>query len=124
MKKNGIFFIEFLPGVSREAVQHIRKTIRKWKVQLKNSLEFADLSAKFNLILRGLENYYSRFYKKAMTPVWHHVNYYLVQWIKIKYKHLCKHKTEAGIKLKLLTQEMPNASVHWKAGHRYASMAG
>ena len=122
--KDGISFTGFLPGVSREAVRHMQQTIRDWKVQLKNSLELADLSAKFNPILRGWENYYSRFYKKAMTPVWNHVNYYLVHWMMRKYKHLCRHKTEASQKLKLLAQEMPNAFVHWKAGHTYASMAG
>ncbi|MEI6640158.1 MAG: group II intron maturase-specific domain-containing protein [Chlorobium sp.] len=50
--------------------------VHNLKVQLKNSLELADLSAKFNPILRGWENYYTRFYKRAMTPVWNHINYY------------------------------------------------
>ena len=121
--KNGISFTGFLPGVSRDALRHMRQTIREWNMQLKNSLELADLSAKFNPILRGWENYYSRFYKKAMTPVWNHVNYYLVHWMMRKYKHLCRHKTEASKKLKLLAQKMPNAFVHWKAGH-YTLIAG
>ena len=44
--------------------------------------ELADLSVQFNPILRGWQNYYTRFYGSAMSPVWQHVNYYLVHWMK------------------------------------------
>ena len=121
-KKDGTYFMGFLPGVSRDALRHMRQTIRRWKLQLKNSLELEDLSEKFNPILRGWQNYYTRFYGSAMSPVWQHVNYYLVHWMMRKYKQLSGHKTRASRKLRLLAEENPNLFAHWKAG--YTSTAG
>ena len=116
-KKDGTYFMGFLPGVSRDALRHMRQTIRRWKLQLKNSLELEDLSEKFNPILRGWQNYYTRFYGSAMSPVWQHVNYYLVHWLMRKYKQLSGHKTRASRKLRLLAEENPNLFAHWKAGY-------
>ena len=116
-KKDGTYFMGFLPGVSRDALRHMRQTIRRWKLQLKNSLELEDLSEKFNPILRGWQNYYTRFYGSAMSPVWQHVNYYLVHWMMRKYKQLSGHKTRASRKLRLLAEENPNLFAHWKAGY-------
>jgi len=121
--KAGIYFTGFLPGVSTEALRHMRQTIRRWKLQYKNSLELTDLSVQFNPILCGWKNYYTRFYGSAMAPVWKHMNYYLVHWMMRKYKHLTGHKTRASRKLRLLAEKMPNAFVHWKAGY-YTSMVG
>ena len=121
-KKDGTYFMGFLPGVSRDALRHMRQTIRRWKLQLKNSLELEDLSEKFNPILRGWQNYYTRFYGSAMSPVWQHVNYYLVHWMMRKYKQLKGHKTRACGTLRLLAKEKPNLFAHWKAG--YTSTAG
>ena len=116
-KKDGTYFMGFLPGVSRDALRHMRQTIRRWKLQLKNSLELEDLSEKFNPILRGWQNYYTRFYGSAMSPVWQHVNYYLVHWMMRKYKQLSGHKTRASRTLRLLAEENQNLFVHWKVGY-------
>ena len=121
--KNGVWFTNFLPGVSRDALRHMRQTIRRWKLQFKNSLELAELSVQFNPILRGWQNYYTRFYGSAMSPVWQHMNHYLVHWMMRKYKHLTGHKTRASRKLRLLAEKMPNAFAHWKAWYN-TSMVG
>ena len=115
--KAGIYFTGFLPGVSAEALRHMRQTIRRWKLQYKNSLELTDLSVQFNPILRGWKNYYTRFYGSAMAPVWKHMNYYLVHWMMRKYKHLTGHKTRASRTLRLLAEENQNLFVHWKVGY-------
>ena len=120
--KRGVLFTGFLPGVSREALRHMRQTIRRWKIQLKSSQQLAGLSAKFNPILRGWKNYYGRFYGSAIAAVWHQMNLYLVRWMMRKYKHLNGHKTRASKKLRLLAEKYQNSFVHWKAG--YISMAG
>lgn len=115
--KAGIYFTGFLPGVSTEALRHMRQTIRGWKLQLKSSLNLADLSVRFNPILRGWKNYYTRFYGSAMVSVWNHMDYYLVRWMMRKYKNLRQHKTKTIGRLELLKQEHPNVFVYWKAGH-------
>ena len=120
--KNGVWFTSFLPGVSRDALRNMRQTIRRWKLQFKNSLELADLSVQFNPILRGWQNYYMRFYGSAMSPVWQHMNHYLVHWMMRKYKQLKGHKTRACRTLRFLAKEKPNLFAYWKAG--YTSTAG
>jgi RNA-directed DNA polymerase len=123
VSKAGITFTGYLPGVSRNALRHMRQTIRRWNVHLKNNLELANLSGMLNPILKGWMTYYTRFYGSAMAPIWNHVNHYLVRWMMRKYKTLCRHKTRASKKLQLLAQEMPQAFVHWKAGY-CTSMVG
>ena len=116
-KKDGTFFIGFLPGVSRDALRHMQQTIRRWKLQLKNSLELADLSAQFNPMLSGWKNYYTRFYGSAMAPVWKRMNLYLVHWMMRKYKQFSGHKTRASRTLRLLAEENQNLFVRWKVGY-------
>jgi RNA-directed DNA polymerase len=117
--KSGKPFTGFLPGVSRDAVKDMCQKIRRWKVQLKNSQDLAELSAAFNPILQGWMNYYSRFYGTSMRPVWNQMNHFLVHWLMRKYKHLCRHKTEASRKLKLLAESRPKAFVHWELGYTF-----
>ena len=40
----------------------------------------------FEAVLRGWSNYYGRVYPSAMNDIWKHLNTYLVQWIRRKYK--------------------------------------
>ena len=73
----------------------INKTIRRWHMQLKNASTLADLSKMFNLVLKGWYNYYGRFYPSAMSMIWRNLNWYLVQWVRRKYKRFAGHKKRA-----------------------------
>jgi len=122
MDKYGRVYVNFSPAVSRDALKEMRQTIRGWHIQLKNDKELVDLSAMFNPILRGWMNYYGRFYASAMSPVWKHMNGFLVRWLMRKYKGLAWHKRRARRALGCLAETWPEAFAHWKAG--YAPMAG
>jgi RNA-directed DNA polymerase len=122
MDKYGRVYVNFSPAVSRDALKEMRQTIRRWHIQLKNDKELVDLSAMFNPILRGWMNYYGRFYASAMSPVWKHMNGFLVRWLMRKYKGLAWHKRRAKRTLGRLAEAWPSSFVHWKAG--YAPMAG
>jgi RNA-directed DNA polymerase len=120
--KYGRVYVNFTPAVSRDALKSMRQTIRGWHIQLKNNKELVDLSAMFNPILRGWMNYYGRFYASAMSPVWKHMNGFLVRWLMRKHKSLAWHKRKARRALGRLAETWPEAFAHWKAG--YAPMAG
>jgi len=122
MDKYGRVYVNFAPAVSRDALKSMRQTIRGWHIQLKNNKELVDLSAMFNPILRGWMNYYGRFYASAMSPVWKHMNGFLVRWLMRKHKSLAWHKLRARRTLGCLAVAWPEAFTHWKAG--YAPMAG
>jgi len=117
LDKYGRIYVNFLPGVSRDALRAMRQTIRGWHVQLKCDKEIADLSAMFNSVLRGWYNYYGRFYSSAMSVIWKHMNDYLVRWMRRKYKHLARHNMRARQALGKLAQSFPKAFIHWKLGY-------
>ena len=54
----------------------------------------------FNIVLQGWINYYGRFYKSMLYPVFRHLNEILVRWAMRKYKRLRRHQTgRAGFSL-------------------------
>jgi RNA-directed DNA polymerase len=114
--KYGRIYVNFSPGVSREALSTMRQTVRKWHVQLMNHKEMRDLSNMFNPVLRGWANYYGRFYTSAMRPLWRHVNDYLVRWMQRKYKRLARGVIRASRALGLLAEGAPKSFVHWEMG--------
>jgi RNA-directed DNA polymerase len=59
--KYGRLYVNFSPGVSRDALRAMRQQIRGWHLQLKCDKSLSDLSGMFNPILRGWANYYGRF---------------------------------------------------------------
>ncbi len=60
--KYGRVYVNFSPGVSREALRTMRQTVRGWHLQLMNDKELSDLSNMFGPVLRGWANYYGRFH--------------------------------------------------------------
>ena len=79
--KYGRVYVNFSPGVSREALKTMRQAVRGWHLQLMCDKELSDLSNMFGPVLRGWANYYGRFYPTALKPLWRQVNAYLVRWM-------------------------------------------
>lgn len=114
--KYGRVYVNFSPGVSREALTAMRQTVRGWHLQLMNDKELRDLSNMFGPVLRGWSNYYGRFYPSALKPLWRHVNDYLVRWMQRKYKRLARGVIRAARALGRVAERMPRAFVHWEKG--------
>jgi len=109
-------YVNFSPGVSRDALKDMRQTVRGWHLQLMCNKELSDLSNQFNPVLRGWENYYSRFYPTAMKPLWRQVNAYLVRWMQRKYKRHRRGATRAACALGRMADGAPRSFVHWEQG--------
>ena len=114
--KVGRVYVNFSPGVSREALTAMRQTVRSWHVQLKCDKELSDLANMFGPVLRGWSNYYGRFYASAMKPLWRSVNDYLVRWMQRKYKRLARGVIRAARALGRLAERAPRSFVHWEMG--------
>ena len=112
----GQLFVGFVPAASREAVREMKQTIRRWKLQLKNSEDLKELSEKYNPVLRGWMNYFGKFHRSALKPVWFQMNEHLVNWMMRKHKHLRRRKTKAGKLLRMMAESNPGLFVHWKFG--------
>ena len=115
--KYGRVYVNFSPGVSREALKVMRQTVRGWHLQLMGHKELGDLSNMFGPVLRGWSNYYGRFYASAMNPLWRHVNDYLVRWMQRKYKRLARAVTRAARALGRAAERKPTSFVHWEKGY-------
>jgi RNA-directed DNA polymerase len=114
--RQGKFFINFTPGVSRKASKVMRKTIRGWRLHLKPDKSIEDISRMFNPVIRGWINYYGRFYKSELYSVLRHMNRALVHWARRKYKRLSRHRRRAEHWLGSLAKRDPWLFAHWKMG--------
>lgn len=114
--KYGRVYVNFSPGVSREALTTMRQTVRGWHLQLMCDKELSDLSNMFGPVLRGWSNYYGRFYPTALYPLWRHVNDYLVRWMQRKYKRLARGVIRAARALGRVAERNPRSFVHWEKG--------
>lgn len=116
VNKQDIVHPNFLPAISRASMKAITQEMRSWHIQLKNDKSLLDLSNMFNAVIKGWYNYYGRFYPSAMSSIWKHLNWYLVQWVRRKYKRFARHKTRAREYLNQLAKANPNLFMHWKLG--------
>ena len=114
--KYGRVYVNFSPGVSREALTEMRQTVRGWHLQLMCDKELGDLSNMFGPALRGWSNYYGRFYPTAMKPLWRLVNDYLVRWMQRKDKRLARGVIRASRALGRVAERAPQSFVHWEKG--------
>jgi len=114
--KYGRLYVNFSPGVSRDALTAMRQTVRSWHLQLKSDRELGDLSNMFGPVLRGWANYYGRFHSSALQPLWRHINAYLVRWLRRKYRNLARGKCRAIRALERLAATNRRAFVHWEQG--------
>lgn len=114
--KHGTVHPNFLPAISNSSKKCIVQEIRSWHIQLKNDKTLHDISQMYKAELQGWMNYYGKFYPSAMTHIWRHLNWYLVQWVRRKYKKLAGHKKRARAHLNRLAHLHPNLFIHWKLG--------
>lgn len=115
--KYGRIYVNFSPAVSREAMKAMRQTVRGWHLQLKCDKSLGDLANMFGPVLRGWADYYGRFHRSALKPLWWHVNDYLVRWLQRKYKHFARGVIRAARALGRMAEREPKSFVHWERGY-------
>ena len=114
--KKGRVHPNFLPAISRSSKKEINRRIRSWHIQLKNEKSLSDLARMFNPILRGWQIYYGRFYPSALRQLWRNFNWYLVQWVRRKFKRFSGHKRRARQYLNRIARANAHLFVHWSLG--------
>ena len=114
--KYGQNFVSFLPAISNNAANRIRKEIRHWKIHLRSDKNITDLARMFNAQVRGWVNYYGRYYKSAIYPILRNIELFLIRWVMRKYKRYQHHMRRAIKWLGRVRKREPNLFVHWKLG--------
>jgi len=114
----GKHFVNFSPAVSNTAKTRMRREMRSWRVARRSDKSLTDLALMFNRQLQGWINYYGRFYKSMLYPVFRHFNDTLVRWAMRKYKRLRRHETRARQFILAVARRHPGLFAHWRWGVR------
>lgn len=114
--KTGRVSGNFLPGVSRDALNAMRSKIRKLKIHRWTNCSIEEVSKKINPIIQGWINYYAKFTKTAFYPICRQINMKLVKWARNKYKSLRNHKVRAAKLLEKIYANNRDLFAHWKCG--------
>jgi RNA-directed DNA polymerase len=109
----GKYFISFTPAVSNDAAKRMRQNMRRWRIHLRSDKAIDDLARMWNPVLRGWIQYFSRFYKSALYPVFRHLNGLLIRWAMRKYKRLRRHHRRAEYWLGGIARREPRLFAHW-----------
>lgn len=113
--KQGNRFTSFLPAMSTKAQKAIRTEVRSWRLQDNTHVAIEEIAQKYNSKIQGWINYYTHYYKSAISDVMRYINFCLVKWIRHKYKKL-RTIQKARKWLKKVYENNHNLFAHWKIG--------
>lgn len=116
--KYGKHFVSFLPAVSRDAVTAMGREIRSWHIAKRSDKSLTDLARMFNNVVQGWINYYGRFYKSMLYPLFKRLNRALMRWACRKYKRLKRRERKAMHWLVEVAHRAPGLFAHWRFGVR------
>jgi RNA-directed DNA polymerase len=111
--RHGTSFSNFLPAISKDALNKISAAVRSWRLHLRTGHTFKDLARRINPIVAGWMQYYGAFYRSALSPLLQRINAYLMRWIRKKYKRL-RGKKKARECWQGITRRCPLMFAHWK----------
>ncbi|MCA1671101.1 MAG: group II intron reverse transcriptase/maturase [Actinobacteria bacterium] len=111
--KQGRNFNNFLPAISKDALNRISAEVRSWRLHRRTGYTFQCLARRINPIVAGWMHYYGAFYRSALYPLLSRINTYLVGWIRKKYKRL-RSKRKARVCWQGITGRYPQMFAHWR----------
>lgn len=117
----GKYFVNFTPALSDEAAKSMRREIRKWRLHLCSDKSLDDISRMFNATIRGWINYYGKYYKSELYPIFRQLDHSLARWSMRKYKRLRGHRRRARYWLERIAKRDPTLFAHWQMHVRPAA---
>jgi RNA-directed DNA polymerase len=112
--RRGQYFVNFSPAVSKPAATKIRREMKRWRLHLRSAIALDDIARLCNPVVRGWINYYGRFYKSALRPVFRQFNHSLTRWAMRKFKRLRRRPRQAQYWLGRVARRAPQMFVHWE----------
>ncbi len=111
--KQNRLFTNFLPGLSADALKHMRQEVRGWRIHRQTSSTLAELAKQCNPAIRGWWNYFGAFYRTAMHKLYRYIDRRLEQWARRKYKTLFRRKSRSVDRLRRMKNEFQRMFHHW-----------
>jgi RNA-directed DNA polymerase len=106
-------FWSFNPAVSPSAMKAMRDAIQDLNLWHQTQLTLQDIARKLNPLLRGWLEYYGRYARSALYPVFRYVNLKLRAWVMRKFKRFKYHTIQASKFLQKLAAIRVDLFVHW-----------
>jgi RNA-directed DNA polymerase len=107
-------FGSFNPAVSPSAMKAMREAIRDLKLWHQTQLTLRDIARELNPLLRGWIEYYGRYARSGLYPLFRYINLKLRAWVMRKFKCFKQHKIQASQFLQTLAKERVDLFVHWR----------
>lgn len=114
--KRNTIFVNFVPAVSKSSLKHMRAKTRQYNLRNRTDLSLQDIARWYNPILQGWLNYYGKYSRSALYPVWRHFNKTLIAWAMRKYRRFKSRKTCASKFMEDVSKNNSNLFVHWRNG--------
>jgi len=114
--KQNSMFVSFTPAVSKSALISMRTETRKRNFRNRTDISLKKIANMYNPTLRGWIEYYGRYCRSGLYPVFWHFNKTLVAWVMYKYKRFKGRKTKAANFLENISKKEPQLFAHWKIG--------
>jgi RNA-directed DNA polymerase len=114
--KYGRLLTSFLPAVSRASMKAMRQKLRDFKIRQWTDRDLRYLADVFNAKLRGWLNYYGRYYRSALYPLFYTFDCMLVKWVRNKYKKMRRSWISAYRWLGKIAMKQSGLFVHWELG--------
>lgn len=109
-------FLSFNAAVSFAAKKSMRAKTKELIKNIGTNKSLNDIAHEVNPIPQGWINYYGKYQKSALSPVFRHFNKSLVRWTMRKFKRFRRHRTRAAIFLEGILEKQPTMFAHWKTG--------
>jgi RNA-directed DNA polymerase len=112
--RDNTLFGSFNPAVSPSAMKAMREAIRDLKLWHQTQLTLQDIARELNPLLRGWIEYYGRYARSGLYPLFRHLNFKLRAWVMRKFKRFKSHKVQASQFLQKLAKDSVDLFVHWR----------
>lgn len=113
--KKGYIFVSFTPSVSERSLKSMRDKI-KWIGKRRNTASsLVKITQMINPKIVGWLNYYGKYRRSGLYPIWREINKSLIAWAMRKFKKL-NSKTKAARFLKLVAHKQPELLAYWNEG--------
>ena len=107
-------FTTFAPAISRKAATAIRQQIRRMRFHLRSDLSLHDIAKMINAKAGAWTAYFGRFCPSETAYVLFHIDRYLLQWARRKYKYLRRAPRRAWRTLAAIKKSRPGLLAHWR----------
>jgi hypothetical protein len=106
----------FTPAVSPAAMKAMRAKIRDLDIRRRTQASLEDIARILNPLLRGWIEYYGRYSRSALYPLFRYVNQTLLGWARRKFKRYKAHTVRAARFLQRQARTSAKLFVHWQLG--------